>query len=206
MPQVPDPPRLGIVHLLVWTACVAVVLGLNRLILRDRPIEGTEGIWLLLVGISGGTALGGLVLYYARRYRGLPFPVAPGDYLLVVHGIDFGLRLAVFPLFWMSPFRDVPSLPFIFWSGLGATCFSRVLMLWPAKRVKEPHWHRCFWTMFVGIFLFFGLIVLFVLLVALIEDYSKKRTYPWTHWVGIALEVRCVLAVLAMPFLPGFDL
>ena len=59
----PADPRLGIVHLLVATACVAIYLGLEQ------------------------TARGGLLLWVARRLRGMPFPRHPGEYMLVVEGI-----------------------------------------------------------------------------------------------------------------------
>ena len=41
-----------------------------------------------MVGIVHGTSLGGLVLFVSRRYRGVTFPVYPGETLLFVMGAN----------------------------------------------------------------------------------------------------------------------
>jgi hypothetical protein len=92
-------PRLGLIHLLMWTACVAVWLGLQRVVgqlfwnsahpFGDSILKIADTV---LTSLGNGAALGGLLLWVARRRRGLPFPKHPGEYLLVVLGLSEVLR------------------------------------------------------------------------------------------------------------------
>lgn len=97
---VPDQPRLGIIHLMVWTACVAVFFSVARTTLADNWAElGTAKLvhWLTY-GVGAGTALSGLLLWVARRRRGLPFPGQPGETLLVLLGVGALVNLGHFPI------------------------------------------------------------------------------------------------------------
>ena len=87
-------PRLGILHLLGATTCVAVYLGLAQTAqlitadLADRAdgnvvYEGSA----VLHGLGSGIALGGLLLWMARRRRGVlrqreidAVPVSPAEF------------------------------------------------------------------------------------------------------------------------------
>ncbi|NQT15672.1 MAG: hypothetical protein HQ582_23145, partial [Planctomycetes bacterium] len=79
-----EPPRLGIVHFLVWTACVALYLGLTQMI-SDMVLAsaadpnlapGTTRDVLAgtFHGIGSGAALAGLLLFASRPSRGFRFP------------------------------------------------------------------------------------------------------------------------------------
>lgn len=87
---------LGIVHLLGWTAGVAVVLALYRVALdwidvRQEYREETQW-WQLGYGLVYGTAISTIGLLFWRRFRGgEPFPVHPGHWLLVLGGIAFAI-------------------------------------------------------------------------------------------------------------------
>jgi len=102
--QQPDSPRLGILHLLVLTVCVAMYMGAMQVVLRNYPRIGPSPVGLdayiaargTLVGIGGGAALAGLVLWIGRRWRGMAFPVRPGEFLLVMAGVQQVLHLAQF--------------------------------------------------------------------------------------------------------------
>jgi len=97
-PAQPEPPRLGILHLMVLTACVAIWMGID-LGLRPRagldiPTPSWEAYWLSVQTVRGilqGAALTGLILFLARRLRGIPFPKWPGEYLLVILGMSVAL-------------------------------------------------------------------------------------------------------------------
>ena len=53
----PDRPQIGIVHLLVWTACVAVYLGLFRTVSQVSLID-RSGPFLLEYGVAVQTLNG----------------------------------------------------------------------------------------------------------------------------------------------------
>ena len=86
----PEQPRLGIIHFMVWTACAAVYFSIVRTaqlgFAEKVPVDGLMFAWLGQ-GVGAGAALGGLVLFAARRYRGPRFPTQPGETLLVLLGV-----------------------------------------------------------------------------------------------------------------------
>jgi len=62
-------PQLGIIHLMVWTACTAVYFSLYRVMVPDDSARVSVLTYVdLSKGIGAGAALGGLLLYVARRY------------------------------------------------------------------------------------------------------------------------------------------
>ena len=87
---------LGIIHLLGWTAGVAIVLALYRLALdwidvQQEHREVTQW-WQFGYGLVYGTAISTIGLLLWRRFRGgEPFPVHPGHWLLVLGGIAFAI-------------------------------------------------------------------------------------------------------------------
>ncbi len=100
-----EPPRLGISHLMVLTACVAVYLGIARGLFGryaqpdwEQSLGTFQAILWGLHGIGAGAGLAGLILFVARRRRGWPFPVHPGEYLLVMIGVS-----TLLGLIWLQP-------------------------------------------------------------------------------------------------------
>lgn len=85
-------PRLGIAHLLVWTACCAVFLGVARL-LANRPAGVAGAIFLVLVAVGDGAAWAGLVITLARLLRGKTWPIEPGQWLLALLGVVVAVEL-----------------------------------------------------------------------------------------------------------------
>ena len=154
-PQQPEPPRLGILHLMVLTACVAGHLGLTRarslmipLMITGQAAVGPPGVFEAAAGtvhgIGSGAALAGLVLLVARRRRGFSFPVYPGEYLLVLVGFGVLARwanlacvclIASFrgPAVVLSSFDAflLHGLPFVLYASI---------FLWAVIRVKIPRW------------------------------------------------------------------
>ncbi len=84
----PQEPRLSIMHLLVWTACVAVYFSFIRTRAQYVQAQYTSGpgVFPVLYGLGFGTALAGLVLLASRRLRGFPLAKHPGEYLLLSAG------------------------------------------------------------------------------------------------------------------------
>ena len=104
-PSSPSPPRLGIIHLLVWMAGVAVVLAIYRAAVETGWLEVTaEGRdearwWLTAYGLVYGTAISGMGLLIYRRLRGdESFPACPGHWLLIFGGLAFAADAAAFVL------------------------------------------------------------------------------------------------------------
>ncbi|MCP4898408.1 MAG: hypothetical protein GY906_15650, partial [bacterium] len=84
----PEQLRLGIIHLMVWAASTAVYFSLYRIMVFGRPDPLTVfTIISVIAGLGVGAAWGGLLIYLSRRCRRIPFPVAPGEMLLVALGV-----------------------------------------------------------------------------------------------------------------------
>jgi cytochrome c biogenesis protein CcdA len=80
-----DPPRLGVAHLLLWTACCAALLGAARL-LAEKPAGVVGAAFLAAVAIGAGTACTGLAVTLARMVGGRSWPIEPGQWLRVALG------------------------------------------------------------------------------------------------------------------------
>jgi hypothetical protein len=184
-------PRLGLIHLLVWTACVAVCLGLQRVLvqiawgpaytLEDAPLKIATAA---LRSIGYGAALAGLLLWVARRRRGLRFPKHPGEYLLVVLGLDWALTffagfLTLPPSFPLAQER----LPLLLAPLCGQRVLYVIVLLWPLLAVKSLRWRMFFGAMLASQLLF----VSYLALSQLILHLALPRSQPtWVlRWSGI---------------------
>lgn len=87
------PPRLAVGHLLLWTACCAVFLGLARS-LAARPAGTVGALVLLLVAVGYGTAWMGMAISVWRILRGSHCAFAPGQWLLAIEGVTLALLVA----------------------------------------------------------------------------------------------------------------
>lgn len=206
----PDQPRLGIRHLFVWTACVAVYFSLTRPVYD--AFQGPDGdfplLWLLQ-GVGAGSALGGLLLWAARRPRGLPFPSQPGEWILILHGV-------------VTAVRTTGYLPFVLFDSqaIAGTCYAAAwhlaytitiaLYLIAATRVKTRRW-RVGLIALAAINLvrwspFDALLSIAVLLTVVFLDVRHDIHWRWTHWLGVAIELwisttTLIYAVLQVLFL-----
>ena len=185
----PEQPRLGIIHLLVWTACVAGYFGVIRGLAPPAwsPRLGPSlGIW---VGVAMGraTGLGGLLLFAARRYRRLPFPRQPGETLLVLLGVGAAGHLLDYPIRYGAVYlgtipRWVPDLSFLL-----AVVLAAVLYLIAAVRTKILRWRVYFVTVFVA-----GALMVLLLLLRPLEEsllvppFILRRLIPFVwHWAPL---------------------
>jgi hypothetical protein len=196
---------VGILHLMAWTACVAVATGVIRLTATKDSLGAYEGLFLLTVGLTSGTGLAGLATLIARRRRGYPFPVHSGEYLWVVHGLSFLIGQATILVVMaillanLEPGDMTPVRRGVIYFSYGApSCVSRLAMLWPAIRLSTEgrSWATFFWITFASTFAgsctctyVVALASPIALAVFVLLDRSRKVRYPWTHWVGIALEL-----------------
>ncbi len=220
-----EPPRLGISHLMVLTACVAVYLAITRGFYGmfapldwEQSLGTFQAILWGLYGIGSGAGLAGLILFVTLRRRGWPFPVHPGEYLLVMIGVSTLLSLISTGVI-VSMISGKESSTPMMWVFAVETllCFgiNALVFLWVLWRVKFLRWRLCFLVIplscFLGLFAtiviarmmggsLFGVagayagfasqpLVSVVLIMVLLKDYRDGRRYPWTHWFGVVLRL-----------------
>jgi hypothetical protein len=202
-----EQPRLSIIHLLGWTACVAVYFSVLRT--TAPPNWGPRGLSLFVaiaMGIGSGTALGGLMLAAARRYRGLPFPSQPGERLVMVLGIAAAVNMGYYTIEAFEPYVTAYLLL--------STLLLVVLYGFAARAESSARW-RAYFIMMAA--LTTNLVTLLVLpfsgslvynsppnliwistllpqfssAVAMLyiawKDSRQGACYRWTHWLGIYL-------------------
>lgn len=217
-PEELDPPRIGVVHLVVWTAGVAVYLSLERargqMFGPSPPFSGTllEIGSSILESLAYGAALAGLLLWAARRWRGLPFPKHPGEYLLAVVGLNQALRfLYVFLAYPVTNER----LTLVTALMHGYHALQCLVLVWPLLAVKSRRWRVFFGTLLASHILLFlhialpvrvlltpaispGLLVSSIvlhvaadaiLLAIVLKNRWEGIRYPWTHWLGVAVRL-----------------
>ena len=223
-----EPPRLGIIHLLVWTACVAFYLGIIRsfwLLLPGGSETSGALIFANLFGMANGTALGGLVLFAARRYRRIRFPVHPGEVLLVALGVSTVLGLILYVPFLLYVSINFHSLslkgrtadlaPLLLLNMFGNAAIFLVSMAF----TNVPRWRGFFITVAAfsvicgciggpmnAVLLFpvlgmmspiAGLVLCFVVFL----DVTQRIKYPWTHWVGVGIAIWITVVMWLLIFL-----
>ncbi len=210
-----DGPRLGIAHLLVGTACVAVYLGLAQTSQElcaeiydsaERSVA-EQGIWILFA-VGAGIALGGLPLWITRRRRGMPFPCYPGEHLLMVQatlsllGLGVGMLWpALYVLLGETGMYRVWSGVFFLYLLLRAAAYSSGA-IWVAVRAWRRYFCLCAAVELLG-----GacvccsgvpadspnrvlyVLVSVVLLAIVIREHRRGLRFPWTHWLGVAVRL-----------------
>lgn len=91
-PALTGPPRLGIIHLMLWMLGSALVLASRRAI-NQMPAENPETsealpiVFMSIHSILAGTAIGSLSLFWSYHRRQLAYPCQPGHWLLVIEAI-----------------------------------------------------------------------------------------------------------------------
>jgi len=217
-PQPPEAPRLGILHLLVLTACVAVYMGITQSLERGLGSFGWTGFETgifrattrAVQAIGGGAALAGLVLWIARRRRGMRFPVHPGEFLLLLIGTLVAFRLLKFVLamtIWPFDATGPGWTLFAVILGLAPLAVLGALWLWAVIKIKIRRWRAYLWlllganvapALLGGVWMFAislyvyaairGVVIVALLGVAVLDHGDGKR-YPWPHWFGVATKL-----------------
>jgi hypothetical protein len=139
-------PRLAIVHLLVLTACIALVLALTRIVwLPGRYASATvfENLVWLAIGFWVGTALSGAMLAVAQWKASRPYPIHPGEWLWLANGATVFVGLLVYAP--GAALLERPALMRVaeglLLCGLIPGFYLHLLVLIvAAARVDETHW------------------------------------------------------------------
>ena len=92
-------PRLGIIHIMLWTLGSAMILAVYRALVdfANMPEQARVQWYVLQIGYSTvyGAALASVFLFaYRRLAKGAAFPVLPGHWLLLAQGIVFTVSFA----------------------------------------------------------------------------------------------------------------
>ena len=226
----PEPPRLSILHLMVWTACAAVYFSFFRICQNAlEPLGGTSGLasqkvpWLVF-GVGRATALAGLVLLVARRLRGVPFLKHPGEKLWALAGLSavFALVRQALLIVVLSRVSEFPGSAYALAISLTSALTTLVMLalyVWAAVASKGWHWRVYFIAAVLlpvaaallgallavrirqpeAVFVPAGAAYIVnagILLRAGIVDHRRRIRYPWSHWVGVALELWSALGVV----------
>ena len=89
--DLPRQPPIGIIHVLIWTACTALLMAGHRWFNTSGEMSDEHALFRTVTSVLNsilyGMALGGpILLVYRRLTGGAPFPVQPGHWLLLVEG------------------------------------------------------------------------------------------------------------------------
>lgn len=192
-------PRLRIVHLMFWTACVAVYLSMIRMLQETDPDTSTvfRNVWMLY-GLGAGTGLAGLLVGVAWRFRGMPFPATGGEYVLVMTGIGPLVSLITAAIYRVINLQyGAASYTTYMIVSVMAGIFYAVIWCEAAVRTRARRW-RVFFILealsdlatmsclsMMHISLAVNLLFLPLLAYLALRDWLERWRKPWTHWLGI---------------------
>ncbi len=92
--KVVEQPRLGIIHLMLWTAGTALLLSIVPYLRRSEMFGVSGGganalaAYLGVWAITNGPAVASLGIFFWRRRQNIPFPTQPGEWLLLLFGFE----------------------------------------------------------------------------------------------------------------------
>ncbi len=216
-PAISDRGSIGIRHLLVWTACAAAYLAVSRVAFpwEEAYFARYFAVFHAAGSLNAGASLAGLLILVSCLYRGVRFPVHPGETLLVVLGIQalaHATRL-IQNVLWESYGRwiDVPLTSSMLLTGtLGLIAW--VWLIVATVRASSWQWRLLFLILLLSPILRFAEFIAFkgfpfIVLPSLVigramgcgrllmtgacvgivtlTDWRRKPRYPWTHWAGL---------------------
>lgn len=218
-----DQVRLGILHLILGTACAAVYL--SALLTARQAAFGMTPASLLesgapvlfmsisvVYGLGWGLAFGSLLLWAVRRFRGGAFPRHPGEYLLVVLGVLSLLTLGMNWLFSvMTAFTEDVRVEWWNWSMIVFHLIGCVVWIRAALLIKASLWRWFFLlhaAMHIAAYLipemgysyscYYGLhgVMAVVLIGIVTREHLQGVRYPWEHWLGVTIRLQLSLVSL----------
>jgi hypothetical protein len=219
----PPDPQLSIAHLMIWTALSGAMMAFYNLIMSvQRTASGSEDNWMnspigfalrTVWAMAAGANLGGVLLLFARRWRGQAFPAQPGEWLIVMQGIGciFGMLLNLGNS--VIGYLELLKLTWVYLVlHLIGQLVNIVEYLLPAFLCKDNGaWRRFFWVATIVAFLSAGVALVSILahdlffrvneaglvrwiplgicavafLLAVVNDLRRRIQRGWVHWVGV---------------------
>ena len=222
-----EPPRLRIIHFMVWMLCAAPLMTIFRKFRADSNLDshlGTvlDSAYLLHGTFSAAVLTGSVTLIYAWIRRGVPLYRQPGHCLLYVQSVMLIGSIVVG--FVNEEIRELEGLSMMLYGGL--QLISALGYLLAAIAQKQYRWLFLFLALFFTSLLQCGQYVLLAvsirsgsywesyeitvvianlitaamglwLIVAMVIDTVQQQKRDWLHWTGTV----CYLAQLALHLL-----
>ena len=218
--MVRDQERLGILLLILGTACTAfylsALLTARQAAFGMTPVSMFESAAPVLFmsisvvyGLGCGLAFGSLLLWAARRLRGRAFPRHPGEYLLVVLGVLSLLTLGMNWLFSvMTALTEDVSVAWSWriWSMVAFHLIGCVVWIRAALLIEASFW-RWFFLLHAAMHIAACAIndsryyaihgVMAIVLVGIVaREQLQGVRYPWEHWLGVTIRLHLSLVSL----------
>lgn len=218
-------PPLSIRHLLLWIASSTVLLtanlAMNRILEERLEVSLTEQTFFGSVrAITDGPAVAGLLVWLARKRRGVRFPVQPGEWLLVLDGISALLMLLTMTAWCQLPQEHANQI-LLLPAGLMAGGYL-IAALWPPL----PKWWRfallansslwgvelaqhflisnffqiipdSLYDLIGPLYFLASMASVIVLIVCIIIDQRRHIQRGWLHWTGVATCMASLLLAIS---------
>jgi len=147
----PQPERLSILYLMIWTAGSAVILAFYRqtFVQSSSPSNPfwLQTLYALLMSPLQGAGVGAVALMAWRRFcGGRPFPAQPGHWLLVITGV---MALLTWPAYLLNRAFSTSFGTYVLLYRLPLAILFFILAGYVMTRLRgEPRWRRMvlFWA------------------------------------------------------------
>ena len=201
----PTAPPLRIAHVMLFTACSALHLVVQRQWLQAFLPAGAGpsemvSMFLTAEALCAGPALAAVFLWPAWRARGYRFPTHGGEWLLLIFAGYTMLEMVSRVTMVTGGASREGVVEGMYFLGLVIGC---VLMFWLAGSPRRlPVRWRVFYLL-TALAYGFALVRLVlnpwfdapilvipglaILLFVVIFDLRASRRFPWTHWLGVAV-------------------
>ncbi len=201
-------PKLGIVHLLLWTLCTAIYLTLSRTfraLRHDLPDEFVSILRVMDVlqgAVIGAVLAGAIVLAYSRVRHQSSVRRHPGHWLLLIEAAGTTIYLALELLFLLVGQFGRAAYQQLMLYGL-IKLLSGVADVFAGYRSETLRWKLAFGVMAVldvsqGLSFFTAmflpihqsrLLLSAWIVVVSILDLRVHQRRDWLHWTGVATYV-----------------
>jgi hypothetical protein len=215
-------PQFSIAHVMLWTFFSALVMGVYHYATQMYGMQAQSAAqgagWLILRFLwqaAAAAAISGCTIFLVRRFKGLKFPVQPGEWLLVTQSLvslaelaGAVVRASVAKLPWESQNTLVRGamcgdaavtfvgylLPALFYCERGAWRRFFVLAailaaLSAAAQIRFALSDRSLTDgpRWLLMLMLAASVVLFI--IPVIHDLRRKMPRGWLHWWGVAMFV-----------------
>jgi len=203
-----DVPRLGIRHLMLWTACCGLFLGAVRALFVDDDGSFSRfqsSVFVVWHCLYAGAVLTACLLCVPWMRAGIRFPQEPGEWLLIHSAVTFVVSLGT---------RAILISPLELYLPIGESVATCWLYLVPLCVARAPRRWRCAFALLLvrDILVVLAMVVfswgieldyaqiwfpICVLSFVVALDLKSRTRYRWTHWVGMSFYLLNLLVAAA---------